>query len=229
MMLIIGYSRALRASSATSSETIWGPSDYFDLSANGVQPPAGPAWTIAMAGRALASATSQHFVGWSGANGYVRRNGGATTFRIRWRRTNGSSHASSGDVGNVSDGQLFSVLASGSRTRVTAWLNGAEVQNATLADPGLDLEAPKWLNTTNFGAGGNTARMGLRAVWIGAGYLDAAAHYASFFDGDGVPTAAMRSGAAVGGLSPRFAESGNAAKWKAYAAGKSGNFNPIDG
>jgi hypothetical protein len=220
-MLIIGYSRSF---APATNETVWDANDYFDLRANGVAP-AAPAWTVAVAGRARTDSAAQYFMSAS-SGAHVRRNSGANSFRIRWQNTSGSVVARRDALGDVANGQLFSLLTSCSRTGMKAQVNSA-THEETFADGGVDLHGPYMINAT-FSNGAGAADLAIRAVWIGAGYLDVATHYRSFFDGDGMPTAAMRNGSAIGGLAPQFAQSGNAAAWEAYPSGKSGSFDLAD-
>ncbi len=225
-MLIIGYSRAFASS---INETIWDPSDWFNVRNNGVSA-SSPAWTIAVAGRAMTDASLQYPVAMNPSS-YIRRNGGgANNFRIRWQNTAGTLVATTDNQGNVVNGSLYSVIASidVATSTAKAYLNGAQIHNQVFADSSKNpLHGPNYMNGTG-NSGSAASSINIRAVWIGAGYLDPAIHYGSFFNGDGIPTAAMLSKGAIGGLSPQFAESGNAAAWEAYAIGKSGGFDLED-
>ena len=227
-MLIIGYCRDRSGpSGAAIHETAWDTSDWFDLRANGV-PASSSEWTIAMAGRAKANAREQYWLGMNGGSAFFRRNAG-TLIRYRWQTTTGSIVSDTTTSSGIADDQLWSTLFSISAPSqvISGMLNGAALGMSTSVGISDLLHGPSHINSSA-GSSSGASVFNLRGIWIGEGYLDAATHYVSFFSGDGVPTAAMLNGDSIGGLSPSFAEGGDAAVWEAYAGGKSGSFDLSD-
>lgn len=223
-MLIAGSPRALTVASPSDvNETQWSSGDWLNLQTNGVAASAS-AWTVAVAARANDDVVWERYA-WANGAAYLHRQGSANNFRVRWQDTANAIRGDANGVGSIITGTLFSIFATiqiGGANKIT--LNGVSVWDTTVSAAAELIRGPAYINSN---ATVTAANLRMRGIWIGAGYLDPGVYYSAMFDGDGIPSAAMTAGSAIGGLSPQFAQAGDAAAWEALP-GKSAGFDLQD-
>jgi len=110
-------------------------------------------------------------------------------------------------------GTDISIVMSATTTAFKVVANGTTEISETYTTAN-NIDIPQYVNARNSSAddGSNQHYFG---VWAADSPIDAETYYSTFFDGGGVWQSGPFGGGSVGGVTPDFIETGNAAAWNA--------------
>lgn len=177
-------------------------------------------FTMAMKVKIPSPLSAVHYIAAYGFDSYIRVNADGS-MSVRAKDKNGtiiSAYYVTSAGFAPADAEvafLWSVSSTGAKLQMAVGAGTPALHvNQTYSDSGFDVEPPRLINAI-LDSGTASGAIKVDVAWMANTYMDPATNWSDFFDAANDPKEAMRSGSTIGGVTPAFAEGGDAAAWNA--------------
>ena len=200
------------------NETVWGAGTSGETlnfeTAAGVDKDAEAAWTLAIKFR-IKQQTGITILYRHANDSYVYLNSSGNLV-VQAKTTTGTIIISRTETLSWGDEEVHSLVWSISSSNSELWLDGQEQFALSSLGATTTYKFPFALNGTwTSAANGDPTELNIFNVWVSDQYIDLSTHGAKFYGTNLEPTQALFDGDPIAGVTPIFAESGNAAAWNA--------------